>query len=253
MVILLSEDLQTEIFKSIPSEFEFSGENINFSKRYANQMTESDLPCIVVSYVNTDIINYIYLNTLYNITNNSVESFTIEEDKDFYPFDEYTAYEILFVEGKMDGKYKEIDEDYYTFYKNDDESGIIFDLMPDIGSDCYVEYVHHKIRCEYGGEFTDRIQIDVVNTDYNKGDSFINGLRLNKYVVDKIKKFFMLQFDIDGISVRDWSDTRNLTNVIGEDYHYRNTFDVMIAYHDTYTKMYDSIEEVNYELKSQVV
>lgn len=250
---MLSENLQSEFFKSIPSEFEVSGTTINYSKRYSNQLSDSDLPAIVVSYVNSDIVNYLYLNNLYTVTNTSRDSFTIEEGKSFYEFDIDSAYKIDYVDGRMNGEWGEIDDSYYMFYRDDDECGIIFDTIPDYGTECNVDYYHRDIRAEYGGEFSDRIQIDVINTNYTDGDKFINGLRLNKYVVDKVKKELMFGLDIDGMVVRDTSDTRNMTNIVGEEYRYRNTFDIIVAYHDTYTKLFNTIEEVNYELESQVV
>lgn len=250
---MLSESLQTVFFKSIPSEFEVDGITVNYSKRYSNQLSDSDLPAIVVSYINSDIVNYLYLNNLYTVTNTSRDSFSIEEGKNFYEFSIDSAYMIDYVDGRMNDEWGEVNSDYYMFYSDDDECGIIFNRLPDYGTECTIDYFHRDIRAEYGGEFSDRIQIDVINTNYKDDDNFINGLRLNKYVVSKVKKELMFGLDINGMVVRDTTDTRNMTNIVGEEYHYRNTFDINIAYHDTYTKLFNTIEEVNYELESQVV
>jgi len=251
---MLSDELQRNFFKHIPSEFEIEDETINFSKRYANQFVDADLPAIVLSYITTGMVNYIYLNEAFVSSRETTDYIEIEDNVYEYELEVLDPQEILKVEGYKNGSFVEIDKNDYELVIENSQGKIKFFELPDIGTTCQVYYKHKKIRAEYGGEFQDRVQIDVLTTNYEKDDGgMINGLQLNKKVVRELKKELRFGFESDNISVRRTTDTRNLTGVEGQDYHYRNTFDVMLAYHDTYTKYFDSIKEVNYELQKDVI
>lgn len=251
---MLSDRLQKDLFSKIPSEFTIDGETINFSKRYSSQFTGKNLPAIVLTYIETERPSYIYLNKLHNITDKTTDVYKSEEDKFEYKLNVEGAVDVVKVQGYKDDVFKVFDESRYVLDKNENE--IIFqteDDLPDFGTDFYVKYEHDKIKVELGGEFKDVIQIDVVTTDYKNDDLFINGSRLAKIVTGELKR--EIQFGINDDSyynIRDVHDSRNLTSIEGQDYHYRYSFDIDVAYHDIYVKLFDRIEEVNYYLNTEV-
>jgi len=255
----LDNNLESDFFKSIPSIYNVNGNEINFSKRYSNQFTGTDLPAIVLTYLESGVVSHLYLNKLYNITNKTKDVIEFEEDKYEYNLSVESGFEIESITGIVNDYHTDITDDVYTFegYNENKDAKIIFDSesddIPDVGTEFVVDYKHKNIKAVLGGEFIDRIQFDIITTDYKDDETFINGLRLCKIVTRDLLRELEFNFKHPKIVVRDVSEARNLTEIEGQDYHYRYSFDVSIAYRTSYSKLFNSIEEVSYELQAQVV
>lgn len=253
-------ELEKDFFREIPSEFTVDGVDVQFKKRYPNQFTKNDLPAIVVYFVEEAIDSYIYFNKLRSITNESTDYLTFEDGKYVYEL-EFKGKEILKVEKliKADeydtvGDYWEpVDDDSYFLnddghieFQEDEESVL------DDGREFRVNYEHQKIKVNLGGEFLDRIQVDVVTSnrkhDYDDSQEFVNGIMLKKEATRRLMKEFRFGFQHPDLVVREVSEATDLSDIEGEDYHYRNSFDVEVAYHETYTRTYDSIEEIDEDI-----
>lgn len=254
----MSSELQEKFFRFIPYEYDINTKSgvktVNVSKRYSNQAVGADLPCIVLTYISTGIVNFIYLNNVYTKTQKSIDIFTIDEETADYYLRISQPNEILEVSGYTDGYFGVIDDSNYTFVNMNGNSYIHFDTIPDHDTECRVSYSHYKIRAEYGGEFIDRVQVDVITTDYEHEDgTFINGIVLAKEITRQLTMLLNFGFDHDFLVVRRIGEARDLTSIAEHDHNYRYTFDANLAYHDTYTKILDSINQVNYELHTQVI
>jgi len=248
----MNDEQQNRLFQFIPSEFEIDGHSVNFSKRYSSQFVKTDLPAIVLTYIETGIKNFIYFNKLYSMLTKikeNTESFETESGVLEYEIDEKRAHTIVEVEGYVDDDWKTIDDDAY--FLNDDRN-IEFqteDDLPDYGTEFDVSYEYYEIDVELGGEFTDRIQIDVVTSNYEEEDVYINGLRLCKIVTKHLMKELRFGFEEPDLNIRMVTESTDLTEIEGEDYHYRHSFDIEVAYHDTYLRTYDSIEQIKADLE----
>jgi len=255
----LNSELETEFFKSIPVIYNINGNEINFSKRYSNQFTDTDLPAIVLTYIETGLVSHLYLNKLFKVTTKSKDVIEFEENKYEYNLSVESGFEVDKITGYVNDYYTDIKDSVYTFegYNEGVDAKIIFDEtsndLPDVGTEFVVDFKHKNIKAVLGGEFLDRIQFDVVTTDYKENDIFINGLKMCKTVTRDLIKKLEFEFNNPKIVIRDVSEARNLSNIEGQDYHYRYSFDVSIAYRASYTKLFNSIEEVSYELQAQVV
>ena len=257
--MMLDKMNQDYIFKKIPSVFKINTKNnietINFNKRYSNQYVKSSNPSIILSYINTGIVNYIYLNEVFRKTNKTQEKFIYLENINSYELIVERVNEIKEVFCYVNGVYDLLAEDYYELSVNANNSYVIEfigNVYPDKNSYFYIEYEHDNIRAEFGGEFQDQIQIDVYTTDLTTEDgTFINGMIIAKEAIREIKKFMRFGLNTYDLCVRSVTDTRDLTEISGEHFEYRYSFDVNIAYHDTYSQYYDSIEKVNFELNVQ--
>lgn len=261
----MDEELETYFFRNIPHTYTVNENEINFSKRYSNQFTEQDLPSIVLTYIETGVVSHIYLNKLYSMSNDSIDVKLFEEDKYEYSLEVDSVNEITKIIGyydyESDGEtytaYDEINDDCYSLELIDDKNKLVFDDdcdgLPNTDTKFKVYYEHDDIKVVFGGEFIDRVQFDIVTTDYKEDDVFINGLKLCKDVTRELMRELKFGFDHPNLVIREVSDAKDLSDIEGQDYHYRYSFDVSIAYTTSYTKYFDNIEDVGYELETQVV
>lgn len=254
----MDDDKQERVIKFVPDTFTVDDNSINFSKRYASQFTENDLPSIVFKYLETGSENYIYLNKVFSIktrTFENTEQFVFDDSKLVYQIEDERADSILEVEyyDSTNEEWKRVEE--ASYFLNDDEE-LEFqtnDVYPD-GADGRVTYEYLKIEVSLGGEFSDMLQVDVITSDYKDEENgiYINGLRLCKLAVRRLMEEFRFGFSEPDIVVRNVTESSDLSDIEGEDYHYRHTFDVEFAYHKTYVKTFNTIEEVRGEFVDYV-
>lgn len=248
---MLSAELQSDFFSKVPNQITLKEYNINIHKRYANQFVGDEFPAITLLYYNTGVANYIYLNGVYKTTDETTEQFTYDMSQT-YQLEVPMPAKINEVKGFVEGDLVVVNDDYYSLVNVGDEGSIEFYHDLDEGTSFSVTYKHDKIRAEYGGEFSDYVQIDVYSKDLKVDEDYINGIILNKAIVHELKKNIRFNIDDPEYVIRDVSNTNDFSNISGEDYAYRRQFDVEIAYHDTFTKYHDKMKEVNYMLNTQV-
>jgi len=260
-VIQLKAELEKDFFVDIPSEFEVNGIDVKFKKRYANQFTKNDLPAIIFNFIDESIESYIYFNKLESITNKTVEYKVFEDGKYTYELD-YNAENIIKIEKLIKSDEENTIGDYWKEVENGDNYWINQDgnlefqaneeSLLDDDRKFRVIYEHKEIKVNLGGEFIDRIQIDVVTSnkkyDYDDSQKFINGILLKKEVTRKLIKYLRLGFQHPDLVIREVSEATDISEIEGEDYHYRNTFDVEVAYREKFTRVYDSFQEVEFDL-----
>ena len=257
--MMLDKQGQDFIFKKIPSEFVINTRNgpetINFNKRYSNQFIDERNPSIVLTYITTGIVNYIYLNEVHKKVKYTQERFLSLENTDTYVLMLDCVNEIKDVYGYIDDNYELFVEDDYELTLNADmEYVIVFtgDIKPDLSTYFYVTYTHDKVAAHFGGEFQDKIQIDIYTTDITNEDGrFINGSIVAKEVTRQIKKFIRFGINEPTICVRNVGNTNDLTEISGEHFKYRYQFDIDVAYHDSYVEYYDTIKDVGLEFNVQ--
>jgi len=257
----LKAELEKDFFVDIPSEFEVNGIDVKFKKRYANQFTKNDLPAIIFNFIDESIESYIYFNKLESITNKTVEYKVFEDGKYTYELD-YNAENIIKIEKLIKSDEENTIGDYWKEVENGDNYWINQDgnlefqaneeSLLDDDRKFRVIYEHKEIKVNLGGEFIDRIQIDVVTSnkkyDYDDSQKFINGILLKKEVTRKLIKYLRLGFQHPDLVIREVSEATDISEIEGEDYHYRNTFDVEVAYREKFTRVYDSFQEVEFDL-----
>lgn len=245
----MREDLEREFFRVIPSTFNVNDADINFSIRYANQFTEDDLPAIILNYIETGMESNIGLNKVESISDDSTEIFISDGDKLEYHFDAPEVTEIYKVEGYVNDAFQELDEKRYRL--GSDGEKIVFESfedLPDEGTKFYVYHRHREIKVELGGELEDRVQIDIVTSDYDDGTNFVNGVLLKKKATQEIMNKLRFGFDNDNMVIKEVTESSDLSSIEGGDYYYRNTFDVTVAYYDNFVEYYDSIKNVDYDI-----
>lgn len=248
---MLSAEMQSDFFSELPSSIDYNGHTIDIHKRYANQFVGDEFPTITLMYYNSGVVNYIYLNYVKKYTDTSSETFTYNDSE--YDLEVLEPNNIDQVMGYVDGTYGVVDDDYYDLVVTGDEGTLVFNQDLDEGTKFTVTYSHDKISAEYGGEFSDFVQIDIYTKDIKEGDDYINGILLNKEIVRNLEKTIRFGIDNPNYVIRSVSSSNDLTNISGEQYVYRRQFDVEIAYNDTFIEYHDKLEEVNYTLNTQVI
>lgn len=250
---MLKNEKQEKLFKAIPTQYKIRRNNnvydLNVHKRYTNQLVQDEFPTIGLTYTTTGIVSYSYLNDLYCNTQRTTDTFIYTDDS--YTLSS-TPSHIIHVYGNYaeEGEYVygEVPEHMYNVV--DDE--IIFLESLEEGTKFYVIYSHEQIKVVLGGEFLDRIQIDVFTTDMELNGTYMNGSYLNKSIVNQLRNYLDFGLSFNDMVIRDVSSTMDLSQYSGNRYEYRRQFTIEIAYHDTFVEYYDTIQEVDYALNMQV-
>jgi len=247
---MLSTELQNDFLSNLPNSITLNDHDISVHKRYANQFVGDEFPTITLMYYNTGVVNYIYLNEVYKTSNESIDEFTYNKNE--FELETPSPNEILKVMGYVDDNYVEVSDNYYDLILADDTGYITFNRDLDDETQFEVKYKHDTIKAEYGGEFSDYVQLDVYTKDIKIGDDYINGILLNKAIVRNLEKQIRFNLDNENYVIRDVTNASDFSDISGEEYVYRRQFDVEIAYHDTFVEYHDKMEEVNYVMNTQV-
>ena len=81
-----------------------------------------------------------------------------------------------------------------------------------------------------GIEYKDTLTVDVVAEDVKGTDYYIPGPRVAQEIARQLHDFFVFDFDIQNIVIVDYSELRNLDDLVESEYHYQRQFTVTFRY-----------------------
>lgn len=240
---MLDTDQLKQIYDTIPTSFDVpdTGDvdrNLNASKIYINQFDFDSFPSILLSYDVSTSTNFEPLNdkTVRGGDDNYVQTTTGESHTYSLVITDYALnngeiVDIIEVVGTVGGT------PGYVFLEDTDYEVVGTNTIrwlgattPDDSTDFFVSYEHYMKLVKKGIEYKDTLTIDVVAEDIKGVDYYIPGPRVVQEIARQLHDFFVFDFDVQNIVIVDYSELRNLDDLVESEYHYRRQFTVTLRY-----------------------
>ena len=240
---MLDTDQLKLIYDDIPTSFDVpdtgsTDRTLNATKIYINQFDFDAFPSILLSYDISTSPNFEPLNnkTIPGGDDNYIQTTTGESHGYSVAVTDYALNNgeiesITELKGTVGGTPD------YVFIENTDYEVVGTNTIrwlgattPDDSTDFFTTYNHYMKQIKKGIEYKDTLTVDVVAEDVKGSGYYRPGPRVVQEIVRQLHDFFVFDFDIQDIVIVDYSEVRNLDDLVESEYHYRRQFTVTFRY-----------------------
>ena len=233
---MLSDDLKKSVYQGIPNDFNGIDPNLSsISKLYENQWYNIDddkmkYPMITLDYASVVNEVNVPLNKIRDVTKEPTDTVTYETGTFLYTLEYDNITDITKVEGVVSGRKHVFDAVEYQIDGGATQIKFLGPTYPDDGKYVRVTYKVKWHIALYGGEYQDKLIINVRTRDHRIETRTINGLKLAHAIINDIYAWVQFTADIEGILFVNPSDVKDLSSLEATNMLYRLQFDIEVRY-----------------------